>query len=75
MPELTQIQVGLTEETIGRLATIARYLGNDSKANAIKFAARLALSILEADQRGEKILIQCHDGSMDRLFWTRMISK
>jgi hypothetical protein len=55
---MRRVQMELSEETIGRVATLARLMGTDNKTDAVARAIELALMCVEADRDGANILLE-----------------
>lgn len=60
-----QVQMGLSEETIGRIAKIARLRGTDNKTEAVAWAVRVAEILAEADSQGKHLFIGNRYGDLD----------
>ena len=55
--EIKKVQMGLSEETVGKIASIQRMLKVANKTEAVAFAVKLAEMLIESKTNGQHLFI------------------
>ena len=71
MNAIKKVTMGLTERDNENVEFVAKELHSRSKASAVSSSLSLARALLEAEDRGGKILIENKDGTFQELVMPR----
>jgi hypothetical protein len=62
------VRATFTQETIDKVERLRKNSGVATNADAVRLAIEISVVVLEAMEKGQKLLIESRDGSLERVF-------